>query len=221
MKRARALFWTLTLLLLLSAQALAAEKANPPKTLEEAGLVEVVKLDPSIVLDMRYATPNNFTGKVVYPSGRCFLRKDTAEKLVQVQQDLKAQGMGLKIFDCYRPFSVQKIFFEIVPNPSYVAQPKEKDGKPVEGSKHNRGAAVDLTLVDKSGKEVPMPTEFDDFTEKASPDYKGTEPGARAHMRALQAAMKKRGFQTITSEWWHFDLVGWEKYDLLDVPLPK
>lgn len=221
MKSARASFLTLALLLFLVAPVLAAEKAGQPQALESAGLIEVVGLDPSIALDMRYATDNNFAKKVVYPSARCYLRKDVAERLAQVQHDLQAQGLGLKVFDCYRPFSVQKTFFEIVPNPSFVAQPKEVNGKPVEGSKHNRGAAVDLTLVDKTGKELPMPTPFDDFTEKASPDYQGGDPVARANMRTLQTAMKKRGFQPIPSEWWHFDGQGWEKSELLDVPLPN
>jgi len=219
MNKTRAGLCTLALFLLLHVPVLAADAG--PQTLQDAGLVELVALDPSVVLDIRYATTDNFVGKIVYPTAKCFLRKEVAERLVQVQRDVQSQGYGLKVFDCYRPFSVQKIFFQIVPDPNFVAQPKEVDGKPVEGSKHNRGAAVDLTLVDKAGKELPMPTPFDDFTEKARPDYQGSDPAARKNMLTLQDAMKKQGFAPIGSEWWHFDSQGWEKYGLLDVSLPQ
>jgi len=115
---------------------------------------------------------------------------------------------------------VQKRFWEILPDSRYVAEVKEQDGKPVQGSKHNRGAAVDVTLVDDKGQELPMPTPFDDFTEKAAPSYAGSDPQARANMLLLQQAMMRHGFAPITTEWWHFDGEGWENHPLLDVPLP-
>ena len=190
-----------------------------PGTPEAAGLVNIETVAPDIRLDIRYATPDNFTGVAVYPAPRCFLRSDVAKRLAQVAADLKKEGLGLKVYDCYRPFSIQKKFFSIVPNEDWVAKPVEKDGKPVSGSKHNRGAAVDLTLVDADGKELPMPSGFDDFTEKARRDYTGGDPAARANARRLEAAMARHGFEPLPTEWWHFDGPGWQGYELLDTPI--
>ena len=184
----------------------------------EAGLVDITALAPDIKLDIRYATPDNFTHVTVYPAPRCYLRADVAKRLAAVQADLKAQGLGLKVYDCYRPFSIQKKFWALVPNEDWVAKPVEKDGKPATGSKHNRGAAVDLTLVDAAGNELPMPSGFDDFTDKARRDYSGGDPAARANSKRLEAAMAKAGFDPLPSEWWHFDGPGWQGYELLDVP---
>ena len=184
----------------------------------EAGLVDITAVAPDIRLDIRYATPDNFTHVAVYPAPRCYLRADVAKRLATVQADLKAQGLGLKVYDCYRPFSIQKKFWALVPNEDWVAKPVDKDGKPVSGSKHNRGAAVDLTLVDAAGKELPMPSGFDDFTDKARRDYTGGDPAARANSKRLETAMAKAGFDPLPSEWWHFDGPGWQGYELLDVP---
>jgi len=194
-------------------------KAAEPASLADAGLVDVTKVVPDIKLDIRYATPNNFTHVAVYPVARCFLRADVAQRLARVQADLKKQGLGLKVFDCYRPFSIQEKFWSLVPNEDWVARPVKKNGKPVIGSKHNRGAAVDLTLVDTSGKDIPMPSGFDDFTAKARRNYTGGDPAARANAKRLEAAMVKAGFEPLPSEWWHFDGPGWQGYELLDVPL--
>lgn len=196
-----------------------AVQAAGPATPEEAGLVDITKVAPKIRLDIRYATPNNFTHVAVYPAARCFLRAPVAKRLAKVQADLEKQGLGLKVYDCYRPFSIQKKFWSLVPDEDWVAKPVEKNGKPVTGSKHNRGAAVDLTLVDASGKELPMPSGFDDFTEKARRDYTGGDPAARANAKRLEAAMAKEGFEPLPSEWWHFDGPGWKNDNLLDVPL--
>ncbi len=207
----------LLLLTLLFLAALASPAwAGPP---ESSGLVDVTKLDPSIALDIRYATSDNFTGQTVYPVAKCFLRRPVAERLAAVQAALKADGLGLKVFDCYRPFSIQKKFWTLVPNENYVAKPVEQGGKLVQGSKHNRGAAVDLTLIDAQGRELVMPTGFDDFSEKASRGYSGNSPQAQANMKRLEAAMSSQGFSPLPSEWWHFDGPGWENYDLLDAPI--
>jgi len=208
--------WLLVLALCSFAPAV---RAAGPSTPEEAGLVDITKVAPGIRLDIRYATPNNFTHVAVYPAARCYLRAPVAKRLAKVQADLEKQGLGLKVYDCYRPFSIQKKFWSLVPNEDWVAKPVEKDGKPVTGSKHNRGAAVDLTLVDKAGNEVPMPSGFDDFTEKARRDYTGGDPAARANAKRLEAAMAKEGFEPLPSEWWHFDGPGWKNDDLLDVPI--
>lgn len=211
---------SLTLLALFLALSLpAAVRAAGPATPEAAGLVDITTVAPDIRLDIRYATPDNFTHVAVYPAARCYLRTDVAKRLSRVQADLEKQGLGLKVFDCYRPFSIQKKFWALVPNEDWVAKPVEKNGKPASGSKHNRGAAVDLTLVDAAGKALPMPSGFDDFTEKARRDYAGGDPAARANAKRLEAAMAKEGFEPLPSEWWHFDGPGWQGYELLDVPI--
>ncbi len=204
------------------AMARAADPAPDPaiQALARAGLTEVTALDPSFRLDMRYATTNNFTGQAVYPSGRCFLRREAAMRLVAVQAELRARDLGLVLYDCYRPFSVQKIFWEATPDKGYVGRPVEEGGKPVSGSKHNRGMAVDAGLVDASGTVLPMPTDFDDFSPRASRNFTGGDPGARANSRLLAEVMARHGFRPISSEWWHFDADGWRQCPLLDVPLP-
>jgi len=189
--------------------------------LAAAGLVEPSGLDASLVLDIRYATENNFTGKRVYPAGRCYLRTDIARRLVAVQADLRRQGLGLKIYDCYRPFSVQEAFWRIMPDQRYVMQPtRDKDGRMVKSSRHNRGAAVDVTLVDKAGRELAMPTEYDDFTEKAHRGSPLASSQARKNSTLLEKAMVAQGFDPLPTEWWHFDGPGWEEYPPLDLPLP-
>ncbi|MFA5404543.1 MAG: M15 family metallopeptidase [Ignavibacteria bacterium] len=173
-------------------------------------LVDVWKLDTTIVLDIRYATTNNFTGKQVYDEAKFFLRTEPAKKILEVQKELKSLGLCLKIFDGYRPLSIQKKFWEILPDERYVADPKK-------GSRHNRGAAVDLTLVDKNGYEIPMPTPYDDFTDKASRNYMDLPSQIIINRKFLEDLMTKYGFIGMPTEWWHFDYNGWEKYDVLDV----
>jgi zinc D-Ala-D-Ala dipeptidase len=181
-----------------------------PVIFAQSDLVNVWKLDTTITLDIRYATTNNFTGKQVYDEAKFFLRNEPARKILEVQKELNELGLGLKIFDGYRPLSVQKKFWEIMPDERYVADPKK-------GSRHNRGAAVDLTLVDKNGNEIPMPTPYDDFTEKASRNYMDLSSQIIINRKFLEDLMTKYGFAGLPTEWWHFDFNGWEKYDVLDV----
>jgi zinc D-Ala-D-Ala dipeptidase len=185
-----------------------------------ADLVEVAVLDPTIRLDLRYATAENFTGEAVYPAARCLLRRDAAERLVRVQRRLRADGLGLLVWDCYRPFAVQERFWTLVPDSRYVAPPVRREGLPVAGSKHNRGAAVDVTLVDDAGRPLEMPTAFDDFSARA---HRGAaaSPVARVNAARLEAAMTAEGFEPFRTEWWHFDAPGWQGYELLDVPLDR
>ncbi|WP_029460459.1 M15 family metallopeptidase [Solidesulfovibrio alcoholivorans] len=215
MRRCSTALLVLWMLLALPVAAVSAGPATP----EAAGLVDITKVAPDVKLDIRYATPNNFTKVAVYPAAKCYLRADVAARLARVQADLEKQGLGLKVYDCYRPFSIQKKFWALVPNEDWVAKPVEKDGKPATGSKHNRGAAVDLTLVDAAGNELPMPSGFDDFTEKARRDYTGGDKAALANSKRLEAAMRKEGFEPLPSEWWHFDGPGWQGYELLDAPI--
>jgi len=178
----------------------------------EPDLVELNTVIPDIVLDIRYATDDNFVGKVLYPSSRCFLAKKPALALKQVQQDLKREGFSLKVFDGYRPLSVQKQMWEILPDSRYVADPST-------GSNHNRAYSVDVTLLDLDGNEMPMPSQFDDFSEKAHRNYMDCPQEAVRHRKILEDAMKKHGFMGISSEWWHFDYKGYKNRPVLDIPL--
>ena len=176
----------------------------------DARLIDIRKVNPKIALDIRYATTNNFLKRKLYPTARCVLRGAAARRLSQVQQDLEKKGLGLKVYDCYRPLSVQKLMWQVKPDSRYVANPTN-------GSRHNRGAAVDLTLVDRNGKELEMPTRFDDFTVKAHRNYTGASAQAKKNRKVLEDAMKKYGFIPLPTEWWHFDAPGWDKFVILDV----
>lgn len=200
---------------LVAACATAADR--PPR---EAGpfrapdLVELVALDPTLRLDVRYATANNFVGRPVYRQARVFLQRPAAQAVVRAHRGLAARGFGLLLFDGYRPWSVTRLFWDVTP-----AHLREFVADPRKGSRHNRGCAVDLTLFHlATGREAEMPTPYDDFTEKAAPDWPGAT-AAQAHHRALlRAAMEKEGFTVFPSEWWHFDYQDWRAYPILDVP---
>lgn len=188
--------------------------ATPTKPGAEAQLVDIQTISPGIKLDIRYATEKNFTRQKLYAQARCVLRGAVAKKLAQVQTELESQGLSLKVYDCYRPLSVQKQMWEVMPDARYVANPAI-------GSRHNRGSAVDVTLVDRTGKELEMPTEFDDFTEQAHADYAGASPAAKQHRQLLKRVMEKHGFVALATEWWHFDAAGWKQFPLLDVPIDR
>jgi zinc D-Ala-D-Ala dipeptidase len=203
--------------MLMLASACAARAPRPPAP----DLVDITTIDPTIRLDLRYATRDNFTGVVIYPAARCLLRRDAAERLARVQHRLQADGFGLLVWDCYRPLAVQERFWALMPDELYVARPLRQNGRPAAGSKHNRGAAVDVTLVDATGRPLEMPTGFDDFSERAHRDAANVKPAARANAALLESAMTAEGFQPLPTEWWHFDAPGWQAYDLLDVPLER
>ena len=182
--------------------------------LAPADLVDVQQAIPDIVLDIRYATTNNFTGQVLYPTAGAYLRRSVVAKLKAVQAELAPLGYGLKIFDAYRPLSVQRQMWAVYPDPDYVADPRK-------GSRHNRGAAVDLTLIRLAdGAELPMPTPFDDFTERAHRHFTDLPAGLRANRALLEQVMTRHGFSGLSTEWWHFDDVNWRDYPLLDVRVP-
>lgn len=174
----------------------------------DMGLVDVQLLDPSIIKDMRYATTDNFTGQILYPSDRCVLRESVAHRLLQAQRRLKSQGLGLKVFDCYRPVSVQQKMWAVFPDANYVANPATG------GSRHNRGASVDVGLVDATGRELPMPSVFDEFSERSHLDFMEATPEALRNRQTLQAVMRQVGFSPVTTEWWHFDAPDWRDYEL-------
>jgi D-alanyl-D-alanine dipeptidase len=198
--------------------AACASAAGPPREhgrFLPADLVEITSLEPTIKLDVRYATANNFLGRPVYREGRAFLQRPAAEALVRAHRALREKGYGLLVFDAYRPWSVTKLFWDLTP-PSkrdFVANPRK-------GSKHNRGAAVDLSLFDLStGREVEMPSAYDDFTDRARPDYQGGTPERRQSRDTLRAAMEREGFTVEPNEWWHFNWKDWRSYPILDIPL--
>lgn len=180
-------------------------------------LVEVVRLDSTIRLDIRYATAHNFMGRPMYSQARAFLQRPAAEALVRVHRSLRAKGYGLLVFDGYRPWAVTKMFWDETPpeKRSFVANPKK-------GSKHNRGAAVDLSLYDlATGREVEMPSPYDDFTSKASSSYEGGTVAQRKMRALLRGAMEAEGFRVEPGEWWHFDHRSWRAYPILDIPFEK
>jgi zinc D-Ala-D-Ala dipeptidase len=178
-------------------------------------LLDIKKAIPSIVLDIRYATKNNFMKQVMYKQARAFARKPVVAQLKKIQDVLKTQGFGLKIFDAYRPYAITVSFYEKATDKDFVANPAK-------GSKHNRGCAVDLTIIDlKTGKDVPMPTPYDSFAPEAAPDFKNLPPEIIKNRDFLIATMQNNGFKVIHNEWWHFDFVGWQDYDLMDIPFEK
>jgi D-alanyl-D-alanine dipeptidase len=182
------------------------------KTRAELRLVEIKKYIPEISLDIRYATTNNFTHKRMYQQAGAFARLPVVLALKEVEADLKAKGLGLKIYDAYRPYAVTVKFYEVTTDTNYVADPRK-------GSKHNRGCAIDLSLIDlKTGKELDMPTGFDSFSRKAGANYQNLPKQQIANREILKSAMEAHGFKELSSEWWHFDFNGWASYPLLDVP---
>jgi D-alanyl-D-alanine dipeptidase len=175
-------------------------------------LIELHRVSPSIVLDIRYAGSNNLLGVPVYPVARCFLQKTAAERLHRVEIALQKRKLGLKVFDGYRPLSVQKKFWSLLPDPRYFADPAV-------GSNHNRGSSVDLTLIDERGHELLMPSGFDEMTERAHRDYRNGPEEALQNRETLIQAMMKEGFLPCPTEWWHFDDPDWAKYPILDIPI--
>jgi D-alanyl-D-alanine dipeptidase len=166
---------------------------------------------PGIHLDIRYATTNNFVGEALYNKPMAYARKPVAEALKRVQQSLDSMQLQLVIFDAYRPYSITVKFFEIYPDSNFVAHPAN-------GSRHNRGCAVDVTLRDKiTGVYLDMPTEFDDFSEAAHPDFSGATDAQKQNRDFLRQVMERNGFAVYPHEWWHFDFKGWEAFPLMDI----
>ncbi|WP_432813593.1 M15 family metallopeptidase [Pantanalinema sp. GBBB05] len=182
-------------------------------TLDE--LVDMAIAAPDIPQDIRYATANNFTGIQLYERPKCYLRHPVAQQVIKAQQLLqqKYPELTLKLWDCYRPHSIQFKMFEHSPDPSYVADPTK-------GSNHNRGVSVDLTLANReTGKELEMPTPFDDFTEKAAPHATNVSEPAKINRGILRSVMLETGFEPIATEWWHYDGAGRDTSPVLDDPL--
>jgi len=174
-------------------------------------LVNLSKYIPSIKLDIRYAGKNNFLGEPVYDYARAYLRLPAAKALLNVQNEFMKIGLGLKVFDAYRPYSATVKFYDKVKDTQYVAAPWQ-------GSRHNRGCAVDLTLISlKTSKELEMPTGFDSFHEAAHSDYLNLTPVKIRNRDLLIGVMAKYGFENLSTEWWHFDYKDWNRFDLMDL----
>jgi len=178
------------------------------------GLVDLTTAVPHLKLDLRYASTHNFKGVRLYPKGqhRSYLRRDPAAALAQAAKELEAEGLGIWVWDAYRPYSVTVRFWEMIGDERYVAHPSK-------GSGHNRGIAVDLTLYDmKTGKVLDMPTEFDDFSESAHHGYAALTEKKISNRELLRVVMERNGFIKFQTEWWHYYWPNADRYDVLDIP---
>jgi len=181
-------------------------KANPNKK-----LVNLATYIPNLVLDIRYATPNNFTGQTVYQLARAYARQPVADALKRAQAVFNQRGLGIKIYDAYRPYAATVKFYELYRDTTYVASPYR-------GSRHNRGCAIDMTLIDlKTGEELKMPTPYDSFQKAAWPTSPVADPVVRSNRQTLIDVMQQHGFRVNSSEWWHFDFIGYRQYEVLDI----
>lgn len=183
----------------------------------QAQMVELKKIVPGIVYDLRYATKNNFVGKMMYRLGthQTFLRKPAAIALAKSQKILNAKGIGFKVYDAYRPYAVSKKFWKLVQDERYVANPAR-------GSHHNRGTAIDITLIDlNTGRELDMGTDFDNFTDTAHHSFKDLAPQILNNRQLLKSTMEANGFKALDSEWWHYTYQTDIKFDVLDISFKK
>ena len=209
--------WTQILCFVLIISGCAVKPPKEKGNFKDSDLVELVKLDPSFKLDIRYAGNNNFVGKPVYTESRAFLQRPAAIQLVAVNKELKPLGYGLMIFDGYRPWSVTKTFWDITTkeDKKFVADPRK-------GSRHNRGCAIELTLYYlKTGKPVPMTGDYDEMTERSYPEYNGGTAEQREMRDLLRSKMEAHGFKVYEYEWWHFDFQGWESYRIQNIPFSE
>src|SRR5690554_3936823 len=180
---------------------------------EENPKMQLVSLKDleGIYFDIRYATKNNFVGEIVYPTADAFARKQVAVALQKANSIFAEKGLAIKIFDAYRPYAATVQFYELVEDTTYVASPYS-------GSRHNRGCAIDLTLVDKeTGEDLNMPTSYDHFSEKAHPTFMDLEEEQLKNRQLLIEVMESVGFKVYPYEWWHFDFIGWEDYPLMNL----
>ena len=181
-------------------------QVNPDKA-----LVNLEQFIPGVVLDIRYATTNNFTKEKIYNLARAYARKPVAEAVKKAQAEFNKQGLGIKIFDAYRPYKATVKFYEVYHDTTYVASPYR-------GSRHNRGCAIDMTIFDlKTGEDLPMPTEYDSFRKEAWPSTPVKDPVINKNRDLIISVVQKHGFTVNGSEWWHFDFIGWQKFDVMDI----
>jgi len=181
-------------------------EANPDKE-----LIDLEKFIPGIVLDIRYATINNFTKQKIYTLAKAYARTPVAEALKRAQAELKPMGLGIKIFDAYRPYKATVKFYEVYHDTTYVASPYR-------GSRHNRGCAIDMTIINlKTGEELKMPTGYDSFQKAAWPSTPVKDPEIKKNRDLIISVMEKQGFKVNSSEWWHYDFKGWKNFEVMDI----
>lgn len=180
-------------------------------------MVELKSRIPSIIYDLRYASENNFMQRLMYPAGTntTFLRKPAADSLLKVQQELTKEGLGIKVFDAYRPYSVTQHFWDLVKDERYVANPAK-------GSNHNRGTAIDLTIINiNTGEELNMGTGFDNFSDTAHHDFQQLPDPVLQNRKKLKSIMSKYGFSALSTEWWHYTYQSPVQFQALDIPFKK
>lgn len=180
--------------------------------LRQNGLMDIAQAIPDAIIDMKYAGPDNFTGQVIYPSGHCLIAQSTGRKLVAATDSLRELGYRLKVFDAYRPASCQQALYDAAPDKKYVANPRGK------GSNHSRAAAIDMTICDMEGNEIPMPSGFDDLSPKAWRNQ-NLPADVEASLRMMEDIMINSGFKPLQHEWWHYDDTDAQDMPLLDIPL--
>jgi D-alanyl-D-alanine dipeptidase len=201
----------------LRAEALALQPPVEQGVFRKSDLVDLAALHPQIKLDIRYATSDNFLSTPVYSSARAFLQRPAAEAMLRAHRELLKQGYGLLIFDAYRPWYVTKIFWDATPPDKH-----EFVANPADGSRHNRGCAVDLSLYDlKTGREIEMTGGYDEMSERSYPEYAGGTAEQRAHRQLLRSEMEKQGFTVYPTEWWHFDYKYWKEFPIQNVPFEQ
>lgn len=191
-----------------------AATARPAEPVEHE-LVNIAALPNPPLLDVRYATVFNFTKDQLYPGPVVFLHRDAARALEKASAALREKGFALRVFDGYRPLHVQQKMWDIVRDERYVSNPAVNRGR------HTRGTAVDVSLADLMGNPVPMPSGFDDFTERAHRDFGGSTPEEKANSKLLEEVMRAHGFVGYPTEWWHFDLADWKTYPVLDISIKE
>ena len=173
-------------------------------------LVEVTPDNvPGVVLDLRYATTNNITGKVLYPEAKAYLRQETIRKLRRVARELEEEGYRLVIWDAWRPASAQRALWQAKPDGKFLTPPSKI-------SRHRRGTSVDISLADKDGRILPMPSDFDEFNAKADEDFSDVPKEAAKRARILRNIMFNAGFSGVPDEWWHYDLQDWSDYEAIE-----
>lgn len=199
----------------LRAESIAAQPPVWPASAAKSDLVEIHVVDPSIEIDMRYASTNNFMGVALYDRASAFLQHPAAAALARAQASLRNRGFRLIVLDAYRPWSVTWLFWQAVP-----PEARQFVADPTLGSKHNRGCAVDVALIEiADGTMATMPSDYDEASARAGPDYRGSTSRARWHRDLLRAAMENAGFTVDPHEWWHYDFGDWQSYPVLNTPL--
>lgn len=221
----RALFLTATFIVLVYSATAQYKYGLTPVTLPEyrehvkkdpsKELIDLEQFIPGVKMDIRYATTNNFTGEKIYPLAKAYARRPVAMALKAAQEEFRKHGYGIKIFDAYRPYAATVKFYEVYPDSTFVASPWR-------GSRHNRGCAIDMTLVDfETGEELKMPTEYDAFVREAFPTHPVADPTVLRNRTLLIQVMERHGFRVNASEWWHFDFRGYRAYEIMDIPFEK